>query len=132
MLYAGKYQYIYFIMICICSFLFSGVIVIIVIIFPKIYDIKYSNKIYGISQAISGFSCLLGPITSKVIIKTINDYKKIYLSGMFFSLLAITNLFFLNDNKFNYSFEIKNNNLIGDIKENQQKEIEFKEFNTNY
>ena len=130
--YAGKYQYLYFIMVCFCSYLFSGIVVITVIIFPKIYGIKYSNKIYGISQAISGFSCILGPISSKVIIKEINDYKKIYLSGMFFSLLAITNLYFLNENKFIYSFELSNNNLIGDSKENKPKEIEFQEFNSNY
>ena len=127
--YIGKYQYLYFLMICICSFLFSGVIVIIVIIFPKIYGIKYSNKIFGIACAISGFSCILGPIASKVIIKDISDYKKIYLLGFLFSIIAIINLYLLNDSKFNYNFEQEKNILI--VKENRNnetKEIEFKEF----
>ena len=135
--YAGKYQYLYFIMICCCSSLFSGVVVITVVIFPKIYGIKYSNKIFGIASAISGFSCILGPIASKVFIKELKDYKKMYISGMFFSLLAIINLYFLNDNKYIYSFEhTKNNNFIFDNEkkqdDNQFKEMEFKEYDTNY
>lgn len=133
--YAGNYQYLYFLMICICSFLFSGVIVITVVIFPKIYGIKYSNKIFSIASAISGFSCLLGPIASKIIIKEKNDYKKIYLSGMIFALLAAINLLFLNDNKYVYSFDQTKNTLIADNKdkkESQVKEIEFKEYRNNY
>ena len=132
---AGKIQYLYFIMVCICSFLFSGVVVITVVIFPKIYGIKYSNKIFSIASAISGFSCILGPIASKVAIKEKNDYKKLYLSGMVFSLIAIINLFFLNDNQYVYSFEQTKNSLIVDSKEpkeNQVKEIEFKEYRNNY
>ena len=128
--YVGKYQYLYSIMVCICSFLFSGVVIIIVIIFPKIYGIKYANKIYGIACAISGFSSMLGPITSKIIIKKLNDYKKMYLSGMIFSLLAVINLYFFNDSPFIYNFE-QNNNLLNESKENKEsqvREIEFREF----
>ena len=128
--YAGQYQYLYFIMVCTCSFLFSGVVVICVIIFPKIYGIKYSNKIYSIACGIYGCSCLLGPIASKLIIKNINDYKKIYLSGFILSLLAAINLYFLNDNEFIYTSEITNKSLVDfkDNQNNQVKEIEFKEF----
>ena len=128
--YAGQYQFLYFIMVCTCSFLFSGVVVICVIIFPKIYGIKYSNKIYSIACGIYGFSCLLGPIASKVVIKNISDYKKIYLSGFVLSLIAAINLYFLNDNEFIYSSQITNKSLV-DFNENpnnQVKEIEFKEF----
>lgn len=129
--YAGHFQYLYFIMVCTCSFLFSGVVVITVIIYPKIYGIKYSNKIYSIASAICGFSCLLGPIASKVIIKEINDYKKIYISGFIFSLIAFINLYFVNDSEYIYKCEQTQKSFL-DINENnnyvQGKEIEFKEF----
>jgi hypothetical protein len=82
-------------MVCICSFLFSSVIVITVVIFPKIYGIKYSNKIFSISSTIFGFSCILGPFASKVAIREKNDYKKLYLSGMVFLLIAIINFYIL-------------------------------------
>lgn len=128
--YAGKYQILYFIMICTCSFLYSGLIVTSVIIFPKIYGIKYSNKIFSIACIICGSSCLLGPIASKLIIKNTNDYKKVYLSGLIFSLIAVICLYYLNDNEFIYTSEQINKNLI-DSKENQNnqvKEIEFRDF----
>ena len=103
--FVGNFQYLFFMMICICSFLFSGIVVILIIIYPKTYGIKYSNKIYGISSAIIGFSSLLGPIASKVLIKEINDYKIIYLSGTLLSLFSLINLFFLSVKEFKYSFE---------------------------
>ena len=103
--YAGNYQYLYFLMICICSFLFSGIVVILIIIYPKVYGIKYSNKIYGIGSAITGFSSLLGPIASKVLIKETNDYKKIYFSGTLLSFLCLINLYFLSLKEFKYRFE---------------------------
>lgn len=103
--YAGNYQYLYFLMICTCSFLFSGIVVILIIIYPKVYGIKYSNKIYGIGSAITGFSSLLGPIASKVLIKETNDYKKIYFSGTLLSFLCLINLYFLSLKEFKYRFE---------------------------
>ena len=130
--HAGNLQYLYFIMICTCSFLFSGIIVIIVLIYPKIYGIKYSNKIYGIACALSGFSSLLGPIISKVLIKGINDYKRIYYSGLLSSLLAVINLYFLSDKEFIYHFYKIENNLVEEkvILDNSPKEIEFEEYDT--
>ena len=69
----------------------------------KIYGIKYSNKIYSIACGIYGFSCLLGPIASKVVIKNISEIKDILLN-------LKEGIEFTNDPKKNIKAQLKEKN----------------------
>ena len=105
--YIGEYQYIYFIYIIVSGVLFAGIIVIIMPLYNKIYGEKYSSKIYGIAMGIYGFSCLLGPIVSKVVIKEKKDYKYVYLSGTFFSIISLINVFKFDLKEFKYNSDLE-------------------------
>ena len=117
--YIGEFKYLYFIYIIVSGVLFAGIIVIVMPLYNKIYGEKYSSKIYGIAMGIYGFSCLLGPIVSKVVIKEKEDYKYVYFSGTLFSIISLINVskFELKEFKYNSdldelekeNYEVQNN-----------------------
>ena len=122
--YIGKYQFLYFIYIIVSGVLFAGIIVIIMPLYNKIYGEKYSSKIYGIAMGIYGFSCLLGPIVSKVVIKEKEDYKYVYLSGTIFSVISLINVikFDLKEFKYNNDLEELERETFEDDNKNGQSE----------
>ena len=122
--YIGKYQFLYFIYIIVSGVLFAGIIVIIMPLYNKIYGEKYSSKIYGIAMGIYGFSCLLGPIVSKIVIKEKEDYKYVYLSGTIFSVISLINVikFDLKEFKYNNDLEELERETFEDDNKNGQSE----------
>lgn len=103
--YVIPYPYIYFALVCIIAFIFSGSICVLVPMYPKIYGIKYSSMISSISVAISGFNTIVSPIIAKQIIKGKEDYKMLYFTG---TILAVVSLFVcisFKDVKFRYDEE---------------------------
>ena len=122
--YIGEYKYLYFIYIIVSGVLFAGIIVIVMPLYNKIYGEKYSSKIYGIAMGIYGFSCLLGPIVSKVVIKEKEDYKYVYFSGTLFSIISLINVmkFDLKEFKYNSDLDELEKNSYDSNNQNEQNE----------
>jgi hypothetical protein len=57
-------------------------------------------------MGIYGFSCLLGPIVSKVVIKEKEDYKYVYFSGTLFSIISLINVMKFDLKEFKYNSDL--------------------------
>ena len=77
--------------------------------FTKVYGINYFGFIYSVSTGIGGFCHLLGPFIIKITVKTIEDYKKLFIGGSFGCFLSLMILFSFSEEKFKYRTNENNN-----------------------
>ena len=74
----------------------------------EIFDVKFAGEVYGGTFYAFGLASILAPILSKILdlsgSKTNTPYLFIYLSGGILSLIGMIFLYFLNINKYKYSF----------------------------
>ena len=77
----------YFLVCCFGVLSFAGHVTIFPNVINKKFGIENSVTLLGICGLFSGFTCLLGPILTKSIIVTNDDYMIIYLIGSFTSFI---------------------------------------------
>ena len=106
--YSVHYPYLFFFLLCFQSIVISGKISLNVTMFIKVYGIKYFGFIYTVFTSIGGFTHLLGPFIIKIVIKSTNDYEKLYIGGAVFSCFALVVLFFFSEKKFVYKINKEN------------------------
>lgn len=87
--FVGTNTVLYFLMVSLTALILAGVICLTTPLYPKIFGLKNGPFVNGICIALYGFSCLLGPIVAKFIIKKKSDYKVLYLSGMVFACIGL-------------------------------------------
>jgi OFA family oxalate/formate antiporter-like MFS transporter len=79
--FSVKYQFLFFLLLCLQSIVVSGKISLNITMFTKVYGIKHFSFIYSISTAVGGFCHLLGPIIIKIVVKNVEDYEKLFIGG---------------------------------------------------
>ena len=104
------YPILFFFLLCVQSVVVSGKISLNVTMFTKIYGIKYFGFIYSISTAIGGFSHLLGPLIIEILVKKVDDYKKLFIGGSIGCLFSFIVLLYFSEEKFKYKINEKDDN----------------------
>jgi OFA family oxalate/formate antiporter-like MFS transporter len=79
--FSVKYQFLFFLLLCLQSIVVSGKISLNITMFTKVYGIKHFSFIYSVSTAIGGCCHLLGPIIIKIVVKSLKDYEKLFIGG---------------------------------------------------
>lgn len=105
MFFLNEYPYLYFTCVCISATLVAGYIVVLVPLFPKIFNVKYSTPIYGIATAVSGTCNFASPLVAKILVHEFKDYKKLYFSGTLLTLISFITCICFKDTKFKYKEE---------------------------
>lgn len=100
--YFGTSPFLYFFANCLTSFILSGSISLMIPLFPKIYGLKYGSEINGIVLSLYGFSFLLNLIVSKFLIKDFSDFKLLYLSGTFSTIISLIICITFDEVEFKY------------------------------
>ena len=130
--FAGKNFYVYLIDNIIENIGFSGHGTIAPPLIAKIFGIKNSVKLIGITGYYLGLSGYVLPIIAKFKIKQLDDYLVVYLIGTFFACIALIICLTLRVDKFVYNQEekikdnvnkIENEDIItnGELNQNQIK-----------
>ena len=102
-----KYPFLFFSLICFQGVVVSGKISLNVTMFTKVYGIKYFGFIYSVSTAIGGFCHLLGPFIIKIVVKSVDDYKKLFIGGSIGCLISLIILLNFSEAKFRYKINEK-------------------------
>ena len=104
------YPVLFFFLLCFQSVVVSGKISLNVTMFTKVYGIKYFGFIYSVSTALGGFSHLLGPLIIEIVVKKVDDYKKLFIGGSIGCLISLIILINFSEKKFKYKINEKDNN----------------------
>ena len=109
--------YTYFLVVCLGVLSYAGHIVF----FPNLIKIKFgvdnSVILLGITGIFTGIACLMGPVLTFFIIKTNEDYLKVYLIGIAPTVISLILTFFIKVEKMK-----KSNNELKDDIENEVKD----------
>lgn len=105
-----NYPILFFFLLCFQSVVVSGKISLNVTMFTKVYGIKYFGFIYSVSTALGGFCHLLGPFIIKIVVKKIDDYKKLFIGGSIGCIFSFIILLNFSEEKFKYKMNEKDNN----------------------
>ena len=92
--------YLFFIIVIFEAIVSSGNTCLMVSVYPKIYDIKYYSMIYSLTNIFVGLSTLLGPVFIKLLIKKVDDYMYLYMTGGIIVGIDFIILCFFNEDKF--------------------------------
>ena len=92
----------YFLVCCFGVLSFAGHVTIFPNVINKKFGIENSVTLLGICGLFSGFTCLLGPILTKSIIVTNDDYMIIYLIGSFTSFISSVLTWFIKYEKVDF------------------------------
>ena len=104
------YPFLFFFLLCFQGVVVSGKISLNVTMFTKVYGIKYFGFIYSVSTAIGGFCHLLGPLIIEIVVKKVEDYKKLFIGGSIGCLFSLIILFNFSEEKFKYKMNEKEDN----------------------
>ena len=104
-----NYPILFFSLLCFQGIVVSGKISLNVTMFTKIYGIKYFGFIYSVSTAIGGFCHLLGPFIIKIVVKSVEDYKKLFIGGSIGCIISLIILINFSEEKFEYKINEKYN-----------------------
>ena len=104
------YPFLFFFLLCFQGVVVSGKISLNVTMFTKVYGIKYFGFIYSVSTAIGGFCHLLGPFIIEIVVKEVEDYKKLFIGGSIGCLFSLIILFNFSEEKFKYKINEKEDN----------------------
>ena len=104
------YPFLFFFLLCFQGVVVSGKISLNVTMFTKVYGIKYFGFIYSVSTAIGGFCHLLGPFIIEIVVKEVEDYKKLFIGGSIGCLFSLIILFNFSEEKFKYKMNEKEDN----------------------
>ena len=114
--FSVKYQFLFFLLLCLQSIVVSGKISLNITMFTKVYGIKHFSFIYSVSTALGGFCHLLGPIIIKIVVKDVKDYEKLFIGGGICCIILEIILINFSEEPFKYKMK-------GDENENE-KELE--------
>ena len=103
------YPIFFFFLLCFQGIVVSGKISLNVTMFTKVYGIKYFGFIYSVSTGIGGFFHLLGPLIIKIVVRNVEDYKKLFIGGAIGCLISLIILFFFSEKKFRYKINENDN-----------------------
>ena len=103
------YPILFFFLLCFQGIVVSGKISLNVTMFTKVYGIKYFGFIYSVSTGIGGFCHLLGPFIIKIVVKNVEDYKKLYIGGAIGCLISLIILFYFSEEQFKYKINEDDN-----------------------
>ena len=103
------YPILFFFLLCFQGIVVSGKISLNVTMFTKVYGIKYFGFIYSVSTCIGGFCHLLGPFIIKIVVKNVEDYKKLFIGGAIGCSISLIILFYFSEDKFQYTINEDDN-----------------------
>ena len=103
------YPILFFFLLCFQGIVVSGKISLNVTMFTKVYGIKYFGFIYSVSTGIGGFCHLLGPFIIKIVVKNVEDYKKLFIGGAIGCLISLIILFYFSEEQFKYKINEDDN-----------------------
>ena len=100
--YSVKYDILFFILLCLQAIVVSGKISLNITMFVKVFGIKYFGFTYSVFTAIGGFCQLLGPFIIKIVVKDLEDYKKLFGGGGICCMIIQIILINFSEEKFKY------------------------------
>ena len=104
-----NYPFFFFFLLCFQGIVVSGKISLNVTMFTKVYGIKYFGFIYSVSTGIGGFFHLLGPFIIKIMVKSVEDYKKLFIGGTIACLISLLILISFSEEEFKYKLKEEDN-----------------------
>ena len=104
-----NYPTFFFFLLCFQGIVVSGKISLNVTMFTKVYGIKYFGFIYSVTTGIGGFFHLLGPFIIKIMVKSVEDYKKLFISGTIACLISLLILISFSEEEFKYKIKEEDN-----------------------
>ena len=99
-----NYPFLFLFLLCLNSIV-SAKVSLNITMFTKVYGIKYFGFIYSISTAIGGFTHLLGPLIIKLVIKSVEDYRKLYMGGSIACIIILIILIRFSEKPFKYKIK---------------------------
>ena len=115
--YSVNYPFLFFFLLCFQGIVVSGKISLNVTMFTKVYGINYFGFIYSISTALGGFCHLLGPFIIEIVVKSLEDYKKLFIGGSIGCLISLIILISFSEEKFKYKINENENESEKELKE---------------
>lgn len=123
--FAGKQKYVYFIANIFENISFSGHGTIAPPIIPKIFGMKNSITLIGITGYFTGSFGFIGALLAKLIIKNTSDFLIVYSIGGGLALMSFIICLNLKEEKFEYRKEEKEDlNFEIDIEKNKEEETD--------
>ena len=104
-----NYPFFFFFLLCFQGIVVSGKISLNVTMFTKVYGIKYFGFIYSVSTGIGGFFHLLGPFIIKIMVKSVEDYKKLFIGGTIACLISLLISISFSEEEFKYKIKEEDN-----------------------
>jgi MFS family permease len=112
--FSTHYPILFLLLICFESFV-SGKISLNVTMYTKLYGIKYFGFIYSVSTAIGGFTHLLGPSIIKIVVKNVEDYKKLFIGGSIACFVSLIILIRFSEKPFKYKIKEENEKELKEV-----------------